>query len=297
MAKILAAMAFLGLGVQEKKPNPLVGPVELLWPKGAPGAIGTEERDQPNLSLYLAPAGKANGAAVVVCPGGGYQTLAKDHEGHQVAVWLNALGVSAFVLTYRHAPHYRHPFPMLDVQRAVRMVRARAAEWKVDPARIGVWGFSAGGHLASMAVTHFDDGKADAEDPVDRAGCRPDFGILVYPVICMDKPYMHQGCKRNLLGEKMGDAVLVEDVSTQNRVTAKTPPCFLMHTAEDKGVPPDHSIELFLALRKANVPAELHIYEKGPHGFGLGNDRNPELKTWPDRLAAWMTGRGVLAAK
>jgi len=183
---------------------------------------------------------------------------------------------------------------MLDVQRAVRMVRARASEWKVDPKRIGVWGFSAGGHLASTAVTHFDDGKADAEDPVERASCRPDFGVLVYPVIMLDKPYTHQGSKRNLLGDRVNDAALVEDLSTAYRVTEKTPPCFLVHSTTDAVVPPEHSIEFYLALRKAKVPAELHIWEQAPHGFGLGNDKNPPLKAWPDRLVDWLKVRGVL---
>jgi acetyl esterase/lipase len=280
------------LGAQDKK-SPLVGPIVFLWPKDAPLAQGEEEKDKPNISVYLAPEDKANGAAVVVCPGGGYGALAKGHEGHDVGVFFNNLGVSAFILTYRIAPKYHHPCPMLDVQRAIRTVRSRAAEWKIDPARIGVMGFSAGGHLASTAVTHFDDGKADAEDPIDKAGCRPDFGILVYPVIVLDKPYTHQGSKKNLLGDKVNDADLVEDLSTEKRVTAKTPPCFLMHTSGDTGVPPENSIDFYLALRKAKVPAELHIYEKGQHGFGLA-PKDPVLSTWPDRLAAWLGVRGLL---
>jgi acetyl esterase/lipase len=292
--RIAVAVAVLasGIAAQEKK-SPLVGPIELLWPKGAPGAVGEEERDRPSLSVYLAAAEKANGAAVVVCPGGGYGALAKGHEGHDVAVWLNERGVSAFVLGYRLAPRYRHPAPMLDVQRALRTVRARAEEWKVDPQRIGVWGFSAGGHLASTAVTHFDEGRADAEDPVERAGCRPDFGILIYPVIALDRPYTHQGSKKNLLGDRAGDAALVEDLSCEKRVTEKTPPCFLMHTSGDTGVPPENSIDFYLALRKAKVPAELHIYERGPHGFGLA-PRDPVLSTWPERLHQWLEVRGIL---
>jgi acetyl esterase/lipase len=281
--------------LQDKKPNPLVGPMELLWPKGAPLAMGEAERDRPTLSLYPAPAEKANGAAVVVCPGGGYGTLAKAHEGHDIAVWYNGLGVSAFVLTYRHSP-YRHPVPMLDVQRAIRSVRARASEWKVDPARIGVMGFSAGGHLASTAVTHFDDGKAEAEDPVDRVSCRPDWGVLVYPVIALDQPYTHLGSKKNLLGDRVDDAALVEDLSTYRRVTEKTPPCFLFHTTTDKVVPPEHSIEFYLALRRAKVPAELHIYEQGPHGVGLA-PKDPVLSSWPARLAQWLEVRGIFGKK
>jgi acetyl esterase/lipase len=299
MTKILrwsmVAVACMGaVWAQDKKPaSPLVGPIEYLWPHGAPLAQGEEEKDKPNISVYLAPADKATGAAVVVCPGGGYGALAKGHEGHDVGIFFNSLGVSAFILTYRIAPKYHHPCPLMDVQRAIRMVRARADEWKVDPARIGVLGFSAGGHLASTAVTHFDDGRADAEDPIEKAGCRPDFGILVYPVVVLDKPYTHQGSKKNLLGDRVNDAELVEDLSTEKRVTAKTPPCFLMHTSGDTGVPPENSIDFYLALRKAKVPAELHIYEKGQHGFGLA-PKDPVLSSWPDRLAAWLGVRGLL---
>jgi acetyl esterase/lipase len=290
---LFALLLSVGPAVGQEKKSPLVGPIEVLWPKGAPLAQGEEEKDKPNLSVYLAPEDKATGAAVVVCPGGGYGGLAKGHEGHDVGVFFNNLGVSAFILTYRHAPKYRHPCPMLDVQRAIRTVRARAAEWKVDPARIGVMGFSAGGHLASTAVTHFDDGKADAEDPIEKVGCRPDFGILVYPVIVLDKPYTHQGSKKNLLGDKVGDAELVEDLSTEKRVTSKTPPIFLMHTTGDTGVPPENSLDFYVACHKAKVPVEMHIYEKGQHGFGLApNDQ--VLKSWPDRLAAWLGVRGIL---
>ena len=289
----LLALLIAGTAAGQDKKSPLVGPIEVLWPKGAPLATGESEKDKPNLSVYLAPEDKATGAAVVVCPGGGYGALATGHEGHDVAVFFNSHGVSAFILTYRIAPKYRHPCPMLDVQRAIRTVRSRAAEWKVDPDRIGVMGFSAGGHLASTAVTYFDDGKADAEDAVDKASCRPSFGILVYPVIVLDKPYTHKGSRQNLLGQRANDAQLVEDLSTEKRVTAKTPPCFLMHTSGDTGVPPENSIDFYLALRKVNVPAELHIYEKGGHGFGLA-PKDPVLSSWPDRLIAWMNSRGYL---
>ncbi len=289
---ILGAVVFLA-GAQQK-PSPLVGKMEYLWPQGAPGAVGDGPKDRPSISIYPAPAEKATGAAVVVCPGGGYGTLAVGHEGHDVAVWLNNLGVHAFVLQYRHAPKYRHPHPLMDAQRAIRMVRARAKEWGVDPARIGIWGFSAGGHLASTAATHFDDGKADSEDPVERAGCRPDFAILIYPVIVFDKPYTHKGSQRNLLGDKADDPAMIEELSNERRVTGKTPPTFLMDTTTDKAVPPENSIDFYLALRKAGVPAELHIYEKGPHGFRLA-PRDPVLSSWPDRLAAWLGVRGILA--
>jgi acetyl esterase/lipase/enterochelin esterase-like enzyme len=268
---------------------------ELLWPQGAPAAVGSEPADRPTLTRYLPSADKATGAAVVVCPGGGYGALADDHEGRQVAQWLNSLGVAAFVLKYRIAPRYHHPAPLQDAQHALRTVRAKATEWHVDPGRIGIWGFSAGGHLASTAGTHFDDGKLEAEDPIERASCRPDFLILAYPVITLAEPAVHRGSRRNLLGEQP-DATLVESLSNEKQVTAKTPPTFLFHTDADKGVVPENSVLFYLALRKVGVPAELHIYEKGAHGVGLAA-KDPVLGSWPERLAAWLKGRGLLQKK
>jgi acetyl esterase/lipase len=264
----------------------------LLWENGAPGAVGQENQDKPSLTIFPPPAGKANGAAVVICPGGGYGFLAVDHEGKQIAEWLNSHGVTAFMLRYRIAPRYHHPAPLQDAQRAIRTVRARASEWHVDAHRIGIWGFSAGGHLASTAGTHFDDGKPDAEDPIQRVSCRPDFLILCYPVITFEPPYAHMGSRQNLLG-KNADPKLVENLCNDKQVSSKTPPTFLMHTNADSGVVPENSILFYLALRKAGVPAELHIYEKGPHGVGLA-PKDPVLSTWPERLAAWMKGRGIL---
>jgi acetyl esterase/lipase len=265
--------------------------VEPLWPGKAPGAMGDADKDKPTLTISLPAAEKANGAAVVVCPGGGYGNLAMDHEGRQIADWLNQRGVAAFILKYRLAP-YRHPVPLQDAQRALRTVRARAKEWNVDPQRIGIWGFSAGGHLASTAGTHFDDGKADAEDAIERVSCRPDFLILGYPVITFTGPPTHMGSRNNLLGREP-DPKLIEELSNEKQVTAKTPPTFLFHTNEDKGVPPENSVLFYLALRKAGVPAELHIYEKGRHGVGLA-PTDPVLSSWPDRLEAWLKGRGLL---
>ena len=265
----------------------LPGPMELLWPEGAPGALGKAPEDKPSLTLFPA---KETGPAVVVCPGGGYGNLALGHEGRDVAAWLNKRGYGVFVLRYRLGPRYHHPAMMHDVQRAIRMVRSRAAEWKVDPKKIGVMGFSAGGHLASTAVTHFDDGKADAKDPIDRVNCRPDFGILVYPVIVLGKSYTHKGSQRNLLGDKVGDPKLIKLLSNDRRVTKRTPPCFLIHTGGDRGVPPENSVDFYRAMRKAGVSVELHLYEKGHHGFGLAQkERDKKLSTWPDLLAVWLT--------
>jgi acetyl esterase/lipase len=273
----------------------LVDPkVEPLWPNGAPGAVGTEPADTPTLTVFLPPPDKANGTAVVVCPGGGYGGLAVDHEGKQIGEWLNNLGVTAFMLKYRLGPRYRHPAPLQDAQRAIRTVRARAKEWNLDPKHIGIWGFSAGGHLASTAGTHFDDGKSDAEDVIERASCRPDFLILSYPVISMKPPFTHMGSRNNLLG-KEADAKLVENLCNDQQVTAKTPPTFLFHTATDTVVPPENSILFYTALRKAGVPGEMHIYEKGPHGVGLAQ-KDPILSSWPDRLAAWLKSHELLTS-
>jgi acetyl esterase/lipase len=266
-------------------------PTEMpLWAKGAPGAVGDTADDKPTITFYR-PA-KPNGASVVVCPGGGYTNLALGHEGKDIATWLNDRGVTAFVLKYRRAPKYRHPSPLMDVQRAIRTVRAKAKEWDLDPARIGVWGFSAGGHLASCAATMFDDGKSDAEDAVERASSRPDFAILCYPVIDMEGTPTHRGSRKNLLGDDP-PAELVRKMSTYTQVTAKTPPTFLFHTDADAGVVPENSILFYMALKKAKVPAELHIYEKGKHGVGLA-PADPVLNTWPDRLADWLKERGAI---
>lgn len=263
---------------------------ELLWPGGAPGALGTEDADRPTLTTYAPAADKAVGTGVVVCPGGGYRNLAMDHEGRQIADWLNARGVAAFVLKYRLGPRYHHPVELQDAQRALRTVRFRAKDLGIAPDRIGIWGFSAGGHLASSAGTHFDNGNAEAADPIERMSCRPDFMILAYPVISFTTPYTHQGSLKNLLGDNP-DPKLVEYLSSETQVTAETPPAFLFHTNADKGVPAENSVLFYLALRKAGVPAEIHIYERGPHGVGLAQS-DPVLRSWPDRLSDWMKLHG-----
>lgn len=290
VAATAGAIGFLAAAASAQEPKVLS-----LWPDGAPGAVGQEERDRPTLTVFLPPPEKANGAAVVICPGGGYGALATGHEGVDVARWLNARGVAGFMLKYRLGPRYHHPAPLQDAQRALRTVRARAQEWHVDPTRIGIWGFSAGGHLASTAGTHFDDGKPDATDPIEQAGCRPDFLILCYAVISMEAPYAHMGSRNNLVG-KDADPKLVESLSNDKQVTPRTPPTFLLHTNADAGVPPENSVLFYLALRKAKVPAELHIFEKGRHGVGLAPN-DPVLSAWPELLAAWLKTRGVLKDK
>jgi acetyl esterase/lipase len=262
---------------------------ELLWPNGAPGALGTADEDKPSITPYLAKS--PNGTAVVVCPGGGYGALAMDHEGVQIAKWLNSLGISAFVLKYRLGPKYHHPAMINDAQRAIRTVRSRAEVLHIQPDRIGIWGFSAGGHLASTAATHFDSGDPNAADPIDRAGSRPDFAILSYPVISLGE-FAHVGSRNNLLG-KNPDPKLVEDLSNDLRVTAQTPPTFLFHTTADATVPVENSVRFYLALRKAGVPAELHIFQNGPHGVGLA-PTDATLSAWGGLLANWLRERGLL---
>ncbi|MBL8228025.1 MAG: alpha/beta hydrolase [Bryobacterales bacterium] len=288
---ILAALGSVSAPAQNAARNVPPAPrVDLLYPNGAPNAAGDEDRDKPSLTYYL-PA-KKNGTAVIVCPGGGYGALAMDHEGKQIADWLNSLGISAFVLKYRLGPRYRHPSMIQDAQRAIRMVRAQAADLGLAADRIGIWGFSAGGHLASTAATHFAEGNAQASDPVERVSSRPDFAVLAYPVISFTTEYTHRGSKRNLLGENP-DEKLAASLSNELRVTPQTPPTFLFHTNEDSGVPPENSVLFYLALRKAGVPAELHIYEKGRHGVGLA-PTDATLSSWPARLADWFRTRGLL---
>jgi len=269
--------------------------VVLLWPDGAPGAKGADDGDKPTLTIYLPEKEKATGAAVVIFPGGGYGHLAMDHEGDQIARWLNSIGVAGFILKYRHSNSgagYGHPAPLQDAQRAIRTVRSRAGEWGVDPGRIGIIGFSAGGHLASSAGTHFQNRYSEPADEIDRCSCRPDFMILMYPVISFTEWYTHTGSRRNLLGENPG-ADLVENLSNEKQVTPETPPTFLVHADDDDVVPSENSIAFYLALRKAKVPAEMHIYEKGGHGFGPGVGKGV-CSSWMVRCADWMKGRGLL---
>lgn len=267
-----------------------------LWPNGAPGATGTAEHDVPALLAYPASQESANGCGVVVCPGGGYGGLAMGHEGYEIVEWLNKRGISAWILRYRlGSKGYHHPIQKNDVLRAIRTVRHSAKDHGVDPNRIGVWGFSAGGHLASTAATHFDLGDAAATDPIDKVSSRPDFAVLCYPVITMDEAFTHKGSRRNLLGpDRYDNADLVELLSNEKRVTKDTPSTFIFHTTEDQAVPVENAIAFYSALRKHKVNCELHVYQKGRHGVGLAS-KDPVLKTWPGRLEDWLTVNNFLA--
>lgn len=267
-------------------PGAIKPQVVRLWPGAAPAAAGDKDDDIPTLTIFPAPPDKASGAALVVCPGGGYGGLAMSYEGVDVAKWFNTMGVTGAVLKYRLGSHgYHHPVEMGDVQRALRVVRAKSADWHVDPHRVGVLGFSAGGHLAATAATHFDDGDPNAADPVERQSCRPDLAILVYPVITMSDPFTHGGSRQNLLGASPSPE-LIDLLSNEKQVTAKTPPCFLVHGMDDGVVPVENSVNFALACRKNKVPVELHLFEHGPHGFGLGHD--PSTRTWPSDAALWL---------
>ena len=263
-----------------------------LWPDGAPGALGKSDKDIPTLTPFLPATDKASGAAIVICPGGGYGGLA-DHEGSQYARWLNEQGVAGFVLKYRlGSAGYRHPAMLQDAARALRTVRARAEEWKLDPKRIGIMGSSAGGHLASTLLTHYDAGKPDAVDPIERVSSRPDLGILCYPVISMGEN-THQGSKDNLLG-KDPSPELVRELSNELQVTKDTPPCFVWHTWEDKGVKIENALSFVSALQAAGVRFDFHVYERGPHGLGLGSrDYDPSKRhPWTRDCAFWLKERG-----
>lgn len=254
----------------------------------------------PGMRVFLPEKDKANGAAVVICPGGGYGILAVDHEGNDIAKALAEQGVVGIVCRYRVSglkPNlYNFPIPLHDARQALRLTREHAKEWGIDPKRVGVMGFSAGGHLASLVATIFNT-KLDGEDQAtfDSMAHKPDFAALIYPVIAMGETFGHSGSKNNLLG-KSPDPKTLELCTTHRQVTAKTPPTFLVSTYDDKGVPPRNAIEFYLAMGAAGVPGELHIWEKGGHGYGMVPSRGDVAKEWFPRMISWMKGRALLGA-
>lgn len=279
-----------------------------LWPGDAPGGskpVVVRESEgeggrltdiaRPEYQVFLPEPARRSGAAVVVFPGGGYTILAMGHEGRDYAQWLTRRGIVAVVVKYRvsknDAAGYRFPVPLLDARRAIRVTRARAAEWGLDPAKVGVMGSSAGGHLASMCATLWDEKLAEeGGDEADRLSCRPDFAILVYPVIAMAEPFGHSGSKRRLLGENP-DPALVERVSTERRIDKRTPPCFLIHAADDGGVPVRNSLEFAARCAESGVPVVCHVFAQGGHGFGLKG--KGDSAGWPELLERWLAGRGL----
>ena len=287
----MAQASFLGFGMAMAQDTPVPRDPIPLWPDGPPGVAKEAPGLRPTLTVYMPPTEKATGAAVVICPGGGYGGHA-NHEGKPIADWLNSLGVAGIVLKYRLAPDSHHPAMLQDAARAIRTVRANAKAWKIDPKRVGVLGFSAGGHLASTIATHFDAGDPNSPDPIERVSSRPDRAILIYPVISLVSPYTHQGSRRNLIGNDPPPG-LAESLSNETQVTPETPPTFLAHTDQDAAVPPENSLLFALALRKAKVPVELHIFEKGQHGLGLGRP-GFAFSEWPGLCARWLEGQGFL---
>ena len=244
----------------------------------------------PSIEVFLPSNRDANGQAVIICPGGGYGILAYDWEGTQTAKWLNTIGIAGIVLKYRLPEDASnvvpHLTPLMDAHRALRIVRHRAEEWNIDPDQVGIMGFSAGGHLASTAATHFDAGEPDAPDPIDRLSSRPDFAILMYPVVSFVTHSAHSGSRRNLLGEQ-DSPELRAHYSAELNVTTETPPTLFIHSADDKSVPVQNSLDLYQALLANDVPTEMHLYPYGGHGFGLAIGQG-YLSTWPDRAADWL---------
>jgi acetyl esterase/lipase len=282
LAALLVGLSAMAINASE--------PVRIpLWASGAPGEPATKPEDEPVLFVHRPVADVATRTAIVVFPGGGYGHLAMDHEGAQIAAWLNSLGVTAFVLKYRNNESgHMHPVPMMDGQRAIRTVRARSGEWDIDPARIGVLGFSAGGHLASTLATHFDAGDANASDAVDRASSRPDFLVMCYPVITMTEKYMHRGSHDNLIG-KSPDEALARSLSNDLQVTPETPPTFIFQTNEDKTVPAENCVSFYLA--RGGRACWMCISVNGPHGIGLGTHSGTTTgRTLPEWLQPGAAG-------
>lgn len=272
-----------------------VPPPTYLWPDGAPGAVGDEEADKPCLFMYPAPDENNTGAAVVLSPGGGYAVHAMDHEGHHIARFLQSRGITVGVLRYRLGERYRHPAPLQDVSRAIRMTRHHAAKWSIDPNRVGAMGFSAGGHLTSTVSTHYDAGDAESDDPIERQSSRPSFTVLGYPVVSLTASYRHKGSGRRLLGPDATDDQLNE-LSNDLHVTPDTPPAFLFHTAGDTGVPAQNSLAYAMACANSGVPCEVHLFRYGPHGVGMAL-ADPAASQWRDLLVTWMRQSGFLTDK
>lgn len=288
----LAALAATHVPTPASAQLPATGTEIRLWTGRAPLATGDGPEDTPAITVYEPEPPKATGAAFIVLPGGGYRGRAA-HEGEPIARWLNSVGVTAFVARYRVAP-YRHPAPLGDAQRAIRYVRANAKAWGLDPERIGILGFSAGGHLASTAATQFTEGDTSATDEIERVSSRPDLAILIYPVITFtEDAYVHKGSRTNLLGSDATPEQMAS-MSSERRVTSRTPPMFLIHTTADTAVPPENSLLLVEAMRTAGVEVELHLYEGGRHGFGLGEKDGP-IGTWPLMAGLWLHKHGFAA--
>jgi len=275
-----------------------------LWPSAIPNSQKSDEKEvhdsngilwitkvqDPDITVYLPSKQQATGQAVVICPGGGYEGLAYDWEGTDIAKWLNSKGIAGIVVKYRlpssKSVKVSYKAPLQDAQRAMKLVRFHAKEWNIDPGKVGIMGFSAGGHLAANLTTHFDHEDSFEKDPIDSLSARPDFTVLIYPVITMKKGITHQGSKNSLLGENPSEA-LVKEFSNELHVQPNTPPTFMVHATDDDVVPVENSLLFYKALKEKNISAELHIYPKGGHGFSLALGKG-YLQSWTDRLYDWL---------
>jgi len=274
-----------------------------VWPNGAPNHNGMDEPEEKydgvrvrkvseaEMYVYLPEKEKNTGAAVVICPGGGYRIEAMDHEGYEIAEFLKAKGIAGIVLKYR-LPYGHHEIPSGDARRTMRIVRMNAKEWGIDPYKIGIAGSSAGGHLASTVGTVFDTGKKESTCPIEQISCRPDFMLLLYPVISFNEEFGHMGSRKNLIGAG-NDWVLAKKYSNELNVTSDTPPTFLVLADDDKAVLPKNSIEFYLALKEHNVPAEIHIFQQGGHGFGMHKKDLP-VDAWPEIFYNWLLARKIV---
>jgi len=297
-AAVLAAAVFVAIAPLHFAAA--ASPIEMrLWEESAPGAKGEDAKDVPTATVYV-PDSSSPTAALVILPGGGYGHLADGHEGVEIAEWAQSMSMAGIVVRYRHRNRgYGHPAPMLDAQRAIRLTRAHAKDWNIDPAQVGVIGFSAGGHLATTVLTHFSEQSQRAvgveppsADDIDRQSSRPDFGIVCYPVVALDNACTHRGSQRNLLGSEP-DPKMLKALSNETQVTKETPPCFVWHTAEDKVVPAENSLLFYQALIKAGTDSELHIFPEGRHGIGLAK-QTPGAQAWPMLAKQWLTRRKIL---
>ncbi|OXU15998.1 alpha/beta hydrolase [Sedimentisphaera salicampi] len=293
------ALAASGMGEGLQRMSKKAPAKMSLWPKSEIPHfkdIGLEETidqrghisnvDTPEIEIYLPSKDNRNGSAVVICPGGGYSILSIEKEGRKIAEWLNTFGTAGIVLKYRHK-YFQHPVPLMDAQRAIRLTRLKAEKWGIDSSKIGIMGFSAGGHLASTAGTHFSSGDNNAEDPIERLSSRPDFMILVYPVISMQKGVTHGGSRVSILGRNP-DKQLVDNLSNELQITSSTPPAFLIHAADDGAVPYQNSVLFYEGLIEAGVLSELHIYPKGGHGFGMMSGAKLGPSQWPKQCRSWL---------
>lgn len=280
-----------------------------LWQGTVPGSEGYDQQEVfdprevgngwvtgvnlPTLTITHPSADNRSGTGVVICPGGGYGGLSIEKEGHALAAWFVERGVVAGVLKYRHGGgQHQHPVPLDDAQRAMRIMRTHAKEWQLDLEKIGIAGFSAGGHLASSVGTHYDEGDAAATDPIERASCRANFTVLIYPVITMQAGLTHQGSRNNFLGKQPTEE-MVDLFSNELQVTTETGPSFLVHAADDEAVPVENSLLFYQALLKKKVPVEMHLYETGGHGFGFYR-RDLPVDCWPELLEGWLKGRKLI---